>query len=455
MASIARGLACGIVLASGAAAAEPPMPTKIDVVPLPRAPRPPGAFAAVTAPSSKIIFMRRCGPGGCDIHQATADDSRVNASQIAVGTRTIGEFKHGDAVWNQLMDCVRDTYKPYGITITDVDPGSTPHYEHVVGGRPTDLREDLTNAGGVSPFTCDEIPNAITYTFSQAYPPDALQLCWTAAQETAHAFGLEHEINPGDPLTYLQGPMPKHFKASDTQCGEYNARPCQCGNATQNSYQHISAMFGMGEPTPPTITIKSPSAGKTVQPHFTVKVNADDETGIDRVELYVDGGKSAENKTAPFTLKAPDLPEGPHTIETRAFDVQQTTASAMASIDLGPPCTAASGCTDGEVCVMGGCVSGPSLPGGLGVFCQADTECLSGSCVADNTGTKACVEACDLSAGSCPDGFTCLQSSADAGVCWRDDSGGCCDAGGSPAGPTLLGFGVLALTLRRRATKRA
>src|SRR5512138_3531337 len=100
MASIARGLACGIVLASGAAAAEPPMPTKIDVVPLPRAPR---ASAAVTAPSSKIIFMRRCGPGGCDIHQATADDSRTNASQIAVGTRTIGEFKHGDAVWNALM----------------------------------------------------------------------------------------------------------------------------------------------------------------------------------------------------------------------------------------------------------------------------------------------------------------------------------------------------------------
>src|SRR5689334_7455533 len=199
------------VATGGAALADRPQAVTIPA--MPRAPRSPHAGLAPAAPSSTIIFMRRCPVTGCAVHEAAADDSRVDASQIADGTRTIGSFKHSDQVWADLMACMKSVYKPYGITITDVDPGNVPHYEHVVGGRPTDLRADIPGAGGVAPASCDEVPNAITYTFSDVYPADPLQLCWTAAQETAHAFGLEHEVNPADPLTYLQGPMPKHFKA--------------------------------------------------------------------------------------------------------------------------------------------------------------------------------------------------------------------------------------------------
>jgi MYXO-CTERM domain-containing protein len=305
----------------------------------------------------------------------------------------------------------------------------------------------------VAPFTCSEIPNAISFTFD-VYGPDADSLCWTAAQETAHAFGLEHEYNAADPMTYLNGgPSMKRFQATDSPCGEFQAVSCRCSNlATQNSYQHILAMFGPGAPTPPTVEIKAPTSGKTVQPGFVVRVAATDDVAIDRVELWIDGvDTGVVGRIPPYLVAAPDtLEPGPHTIEIKAFDVQGTPANATVDVDLGPPCTASKGCSGADVCVMGVCVPGPDTPGGLGSFCTGNTECLSNQCIGDQAGTMLCVEQCDLSPGSCPESFSCLPAGA-AGVCWQTDDGGCCDAGGgSPAGPALLGLGVLALLARRR-----
>lgn len=437
-------LVAALVLGGSLAAAAPPRPTKINGKLVPR--------TAVHAASSRLIFMHRCPAAGCIVKEGVDDDSRTNVSSIAQGTRSIGQFRQGDAVWNALMQCMRDTYAPFNIGVTDVDPGPmVPHYEHIVGGTPSQLRDDIPNAGGVAPFTCTEIPNAISYTFD-VYGPDPDTLCWTAAQETAHAFGLEHELNNADPLTYLSGPLPKRFQAADSQCGESEPRACECNSiGTQNTYEHILAMFGPGAPTPPMVTIESPASGKTVQPNFVTKVEAIDDVAIDRVELWIDGAKVAEAKNPPYWIPAPDLAEGPHGVEARAFDVQGTPASTMIDVVLGPPCTASTGCEGADVCVSGACVPGPDTPGGLGDFCAAPQECLSGRCVSDTTGTSACVEACELAdTGSCPSGFACIEDGAGGGICWVSPDAGCCSAGGSPMGPSLFAVGILALVLRRR-----
>jgi hypothetical protein len=400
-----------------------------------------------------LIYVHRCPLEGCVVREGQ-DDSRTDTSSIASGTRTIGAFTRGDAVWQQVMDCVRATYAPFNIGVTDIDPGAVPHFEHIVGGRPTDLDPGLSGAGGVSPFTCGEIPNAITYTFD-IWGSNAAVICGVVAQETAHAFGLEHELNPSDPLTYLNGPYPKRFQATDTECGEFEARPCDCGGSTQNSYEYIVSMFGPGIPTAPSVAIASPSANKQVQPHFVTRVEATDDVAIDKVELLVDGNVVAETREAPYKIVAPDLPEGPHTIEARAYDVQGTPAtSAPVAIELGPPCTAATGCSGDDVCVMGGCLPGPEVSGGLGHTCQANTECLSGQCLTDsNSGDHFCVEGCDLAvAGSCPSGFSCIAAGP-TGVCWPDEVSGCCDTGvrnRTPVGAMLLGLGLVVLVLRRR-----
>lgn len=438
-------IVAGLLAISAVAHAERPRPMKIDIG---RVTRPPGA-----APSSRIIYMHRCSPTSCTITQGD-DDSRLNRSSIAQGTRVLSEFTQPDNIWNALMACMHATFAPFDIQVTDVDPGNVPHYENMVGGSPTELRDDIPNAGGVAPFACGEIPNSISYTFD-VYGPDADTLCWTSAQEVAHAFGLEHEVNNKDPMTYLAGPLPKRFQATDSQCGEFSPRACDCGGTTQNSYMHILGMFGPGLPTPPMLTIKSPAPGKQVQPRFVTKVDATDDVAIERVELWIDGTKITEKTAAPYWLTAPaDIALGPHSVEVRGYDVQGTEAKVAFDVDVGPPCTASSGCTGDDVCVMGVCVPGPDVNGGLGMYCNGNSECLSLQCAMSSEG-KACVESCDLSPGSCPEGFSCIAAGA-GGVCWRDESSGCCSTSRStlPAGPALFALGVLALLVRPRRPRR-
>lgn len=398
-------------------------------------------------PSSRLIYVHRCPITGC-IVRLGADDSRTDTSSIAKGT--LKAFTQGDDVWNEMMACVRATYAPFNIGVTDVDPGNVPHYEHMVGGRPGDLGFQ-NGVGGVAPFDCGEIPNAISYTFD-VWGPSPEVICGVVAQETAHAFGLTHELNPSDPLTYLNGPYPKRFQPTDSQCGEFQARACECGGTTQNSVEHLLALFGAGVPTPPVIDVKYPTEGRTVQPGFTVKVDATDDLGVASVEIKVDGASKGMVTKPPYNLVAPrDIAEGPHALQVIATDVRGTTGAKTVNIVMGPPCTAAAGCSDGDVCVAGGCVAGPDRPGGIGSFCQADTECLSGRCVSDTEGNRQCVEACDVNApGACPNDFECVPAGA-TGVCWMTGGTGCCESGrGSGLPAALFGLGVLALAVRRR-----
>lgn len=406
--------------------------------------------------SSRIIYIHKCGVGGCSVSPG-ADDSRTDRSSLADAPVTLDQFKQTDEVWNRMMDCVKATFAPFDVTITDVDPGNVPHFENIVGGRGSQLNADFTSAGGVSPFTCGEIPNAISYTFD-VYGPDPDQLCWTVSQEVAHSFGLDHEYNASDPLTYLNGgPSMKRFQATDSPCGEYTARSCdvKCPGSgpTQNSYMRLLAFFGMGTVAPPTVKIKLPADGKKVTPGFRINATAMDDVGIDHLELWIDGTNTgATSDTAPYLLSAPlDLTEGEHVAEVIAYDVQSAVANASITVDVGPPCTQSSGCSGTDACVMGVCLPGPDQPGGLGRDCDANTECLSNRCVSDSTGESACVESCDMNDdASCPDEFSCIEDGTGGGVCWHTGGGGCCETGSSPAGPALLGLGLFAVVFRRR-----
>lgn len=412
------------------------------VIPVPRR-------VSVAAPvSSHIIYLHRCDVGGCPVLAGTEDDSRTHTSSIAQGDRTIGEFTRSQEVWTAMVACVKATYAAFDITVTDVDPGNVPHFEEIIGGHPQDLRNDIPDAGGVAPFNCDEIPNGISFTFD-VWGPNADLLCWTVAQETAHTFGLEHEYLVKDPMTYIQGDLPKRFQWSDAQCGTGGPAACQCSAGTQNSYKHIFDLFGVGTPTPPMLTVLSPTDGKKVTPRFPVRVSAADDAAIDRAELWIDGSLADTATAAPWGFTAPDLAMGSHAIEVHAIDTTNMSTVVALSIDQGPACTAGGGCTGTDVCVAGGCIAGPEEPNGLGTICTSGAECISMTCADGGEQFKHCVAACDpRQGGSCPDGFDCLAN-GDSGVCWPS-SGGCCSASGDPRASLLLGAIVLASVLRRR-----
>src|SRR2546427_10787366 len=74
--------------------------------------------------------------------------------------------------------------------------------------------------------------------------------------------------------------------------------------------------------TPPTISIVSPANGAGVSSSVYVLVNAFDQVGVVRVELYVDGVLTATSTTAPFTTKwnAKRARAGAHTLQCKAYD---------------------------------------------------------------------------------------------------------------------------------------
>lgn len=74
--------------------------------------------------------------------------------------------------------------------------------------------------------------------------------------------------------------------------------------------------------TPPSVSIKSPDSGDSFEEGKTirVKVDAEDEGGVEKVELLVDGDAQKADKKAPYSWKLKDLKPGKHKLVAKAVD---------------------------------------------------------------------------------------------------------------------------------------
>ena len=446
----------------------------------------PGQFAGgpVAAVNSNKIYLNNCKPNGCRLRSGGASSLDIVSNGVTYqgtwginGSPTLAAFNQSDAVWNNVVTCMRDVFSRFGVEITTTNPGPAPHFEIMIAGSPTNI--GLSNGiGGISPFSCQEyIPNSLVFAFANIsiYQNDPEEICATAAQEIAHSFALDHVTDASDPLTYFNYNGRRQFKDAQVTCGSdcvggqspmgatctggnQQTHVCACGGATQNSVAKIRTLFGSGTPTPPTIKITSPKLGDSVAPGFPIRVEATDDNGIGNVTGTIDGMANLSPMaivTAPFAFNAPaTLTDGTHTIRMIATDIYGTQAEATVQVVIGEPCQRPDDCpNDTDTCIGGRCVTGPGAPGGLGSTCTAGPDCASGQCAEDSSGAKYCVEPCELDAGQCPEDFGCLPT-GDTGVCWPgydDGTGGICSASG-PGGQVTLGllFASLLVVRRRR-----
>jgi hypothetical protein len=309
------------------------------------------------AHASNIIFLNRCADG-CVVTPGP-EDSRQNTSIVPQETSVIPAFGHGDEAWSYLVSCVREIYAPFDIVITDVDPGSQSHFEAIVAGSPEDVQQPH-DVGGVAPFSCGVIDNAMTYSFAAVYD-DMRWLCETVAHETAHAFGLDHEYLCEDPMTYLDGCGEKSFRDVDAPCGEDGPRECLCGGATQNSYARIAAEFNTLPPTPPSVSIVQPQTGDEVEPGFAIVVEAEDDVALASIDVYLDGALMAEETglvAGPYGFSAPaQLPSGDFELRAVATDDRGTESEHVIVVSR-TSCSGDDGCSDGQICAGGTCTEG-------------------------------------------------------------------------------------------------
>jgi len=444
-------------------------------------------YATPSAPVSPTIYLERC-KGGCLIHKGATNDARTNTSTIPAQDSPIGEFANSlgqigtaaDAEWGQVVQCMKEVYSPYNVAVTDVKPTSGAYHEALIAGLPTDIGQS-NDILGLAPLAsdCSAIDNVISFTFANRHPPAArvLNICWTASQESAHAFGLDHEYQfvagstsaCKDPMTYRTDcGGEKFFRNEPADCGETATRPCKCG-ATQNSHQKLLSVFGAGTPITgnPTVTLTSPLASGGGLGR-SVTVSAGCKRGVAHVDLLLNGYKWVDQPGASFGLSGQAdpsayaiavptaLPDSIIDVQVVAYDdLDAKTESPVVTVTKGAPCASAATCAKGQKCEAGKCFWDPPA-GEIGDSCAYPQFCQSGLC----TGTKdqqICTQSCIPGvADGCPAGFSCVMSSATDGVCFFSSSGGCCSVDRSGQGWLVPG-GTAAILLglvRRRRRRR-
>jgi hypothetical protein len=194
---------------------------------------------------------------------------------------------------------VKDRFARFDVNVVDTEPRSGDWVEAVVGGTPDEL--GLPGAvAGIAPMDatgCSVLPKAVVFVFAGNLPRAAEASCEVAAQEIAHAYGLDHEWLCEDPMSYLRGCGAKTFQNVDATCGEWNLRDCICGRETQNSAQILADVLGTqpgvdvgparSDDAPPTIEVLSPAEDATIDGDGKVEivVAALDDVSVSDVKL--------------------------------------------------------------------------------------------------------------------------------------------------------------------------
>ena len=416
-----------------------------------------------SAGTAHLIYLNRCA-AGCTIRRDT-DDSFVDGSTIPESAGPLTPFMFGDAAWDQVVACVRQSYAAYNVQITTDPPApGTDHVEVMVAGTPSEVGLD-TNILGIAPLTndCSTQRNVIAFAFANAHAGgDVIDICATAAHEAGHIYGLDHEFLCKDPMTYLVDCGQKHFLNLQVPCGEFDGpRTCKCSGETQDSFRKLIDELGVGTlPGPPQVEIQYPLGGAVIGAGEMVFINTVEPRVVIRTELWINGWRWGDGFGTPdqalFQIAIPpQVPDGILDIEAHAINDVGAEGVARATVTKGAPCADASTCIAGQSCDAGKCVF-PTPAGELGDECETDFDCASTRCLSDGT-NHLCTDDCLIGFADCPSGFTCLQStSPTSGACWPDDliggpKAGCCQAGNDAApGMIVLALGVVVILRRRR-----
>jgi uncharacterized protein (TIGR03382 family) len=172
------------------------------------------------------------------------NDARTNHSSVAPLPVYITPWDIDDEMWADTVSCMRELYDRFDVDIVTEDPGDVPHLEAVFGGHPIDV--DLPEyVAGVSPFAtdCSTIENSIVFTFTDVLPDDARLMCEIMAQEIAHSYGLDHQLTPADPMTYLDYYDDRSFQDEMADCGEFESRECGIDGSVCRDQQNSVALL--------------------------------------------------------------------------------------------------------------------------------------------------------------------------------------------------------------------
>jgi MYXO-CTERM domain-containing protein len=313
-----------------------------------------------------------------------ADDAHTNTTQLGV---FVGEFApYGEDPMKRaaVMEAVRKDWGEYNILVTDTRPTSGEYTMNMTG--PT----NPIGPGvlGIAPLDCNDqqTHSNITYAFhsaDDAFSPS--DTATTIAQEVAHSYGLEHVDEPADIMNPSNAGGDPSFRdeciaivGGGVVCPDQHMASCD-DPMMQNSHQELLNLFGPAIPdaAPPTVTITFPGEGDVFPAgaDFEVMVDADDDVGIDTVQLFSNGGVLQNDSTLPYGWGVTNILEGEYVLTVLATDYAgNETMSNVVTIYVGVDPSAGADGTAGDDDAGGGdATDGDTDPG-------ADGEGDGGGC---------------------------------------------------------------------------
>jgi uncharacterized protein (TIGR03382 family) len=235
---------------------------------------------------------------------------------------------------------VRADWTAYDVVVTDRRPASGDYVmNHVGPNRPDDMGSKVL---GIAHLDCGDrlMRNDVSFAFHDAddgHEPSSVAM--TVSQEVAHAFGLEHVEDPSDIMFPARGDADPAFvdRCSPIVPADGIGIACvdqhieSCGrDDRQNSHAELTSLLGpaRSDDTPPTVDIGMGMEALAVPmgDDFRLAVEVEDDVLVDRVVLYLDGERMAEDATAPFGWKMTDIEPGEYEFYVEAFDMAGNSA---------------------------------------------------------------------------------------------------------------------------------
>ncbi|UZN22617.1 S8 family serine peptidase [bacterium 3DAC] len=146
----------------------------------------------------------------------------------------------------------------------------------------------------------------------------------------------------GDPIkTWTEAPYTITLDASNASEGDYKLIAVAYDTADQKSQAEITITVKHQQETdnPPSVSFAKPENGAVVDKTFDVEINASDDKGVSKVELYVNSTDGDPIKTwteAPYTitLDASNASEGDYKLIAVAYDTADQKSQAEITITV-------------------------------------------------------------------------------------------------------------------------
>lgn len=325
-----------------------------------------GAMRAAPAPDAgapaAVVFVAF---DGAEVHPGACSDAPSGCSFIVAcaGPAQVPAYGGTEDDRRAIMAALARFFSPYRLTLVQERPAAGPYTAVVIGGTAGALCRSDPREHGLAPLDCgDANPADLAFVFAEAADNRAFDVAATAAQELAHAMGLEHSNAPNDlmyPLGWSTEPPPFRradpervygFLAEEARLVALDAtltmpsfvRSACDGRPVQSSHLRLLEALGPGEAdaTPPRVAIAEPADGSVhdgwARP-VVVRVAVEDDGPLASivagggVELIVDEGTADEvsvrDPAPPFRFEL-RVATGPHTLRAVARDAAGNTGES-------------------------------------------------------------------------------------------------------------------------------